>query len=192
MTHSFFSLSVLALAALLVLPAQAEPTRVPVDRPAVQGANSGAANLVAATRAGPRIVVVGDYGTVLLSDDGEQFRQARAVPVQSLLTDVQFLDAERGWAVGHDGVVLASADGGESWTLLRKAERPGEALLAVNFLDANHGFVVGQFGLALESRDGGRSWQPSSLPEVLDYPDMHINDITSNASGQLLAVAEGG
>ena len=182
----------LALALLLALPAQAEPTRVPVDRPALPSVNSGAANLVAATRAGQRIVVVGDYGVVLLSDDGQHFRQARVVPVQSLLTSVQFIDAQQGWAVGHDGVVLASNDGGETWTLLRKADKPGEVLLSVSFLDAHHGFAVGQFGLALETRDGGLSWQPSNLADGLDYPDMHLNGVTSTASGKILAVAESG
>lgn len=192
MKHSSYSLFALTLAALLALPAQAEPTRVPVDRPAILGANSVSANLVAATRAGQRIVVVGDYGTVLISDDGEQFRQARSVPVQSLLTSVQFIDAQHGWAVGHDGVVLTSTDGGETWSLLRKADTAGEVLLSVNFLDAHHGFAVGQFGLALESLDGGRSWQPSSLAEVLDDPGMHFNGVTSTASGKVLVVAENG
>jgi photosystem II stability/assembly factor-like uncharacterized protein len=192
MKRSTYSLSALVLAALLAVAAQAEPTRVPVDRPVVLGANGAAANLVAATRAGQRIVVVGDYGTVLLCDDGEPFRQARSVPVQSMLTSVQFIDAQHGWAVGHDGVVLASSDGGETWSLLRKADKPGEVLLSVSFLDARHGFAVGQFGLALETRDGGHNWQPSSLVEALDDPGMHLNGVTSTASGKVLAVGESG
>jgi photosystem II stability/assembly factor-like uncharacterized protein len=191
MKRSSYSVYALVLA-MTVLSAPAEPSRVPVDRPAVIGINSAAANLVAATRAGQRIVVVGDYGTVLISDDGKQFRQARSVPVQSMLTSVQFIDALHGWAVGHDGVVLASSDGGESWSLLRRAEKLGEVLLSVRFLDDLHGFAVGQFGLALESRDGGHSWQPSSLVEALDDPGMHLNSVTSTASGKVLAVGESG
>ncbi|WP_020683526.1 WD40/YVTN/BNR-like repeat-containing protein [Marinobacterium rhizophilum] len=67
--------------------------------------------------AGERLVAVGEQGVVLLSDDqGERWRQG-AVPVSVLLTAVHFVDAQQGWAVGHDGTVLHSADGGASWSL---------------------------------------------------------------------------
>ena len=38
------------------------------------------------------------------------------MPVSSDLFAVHFANASKGWAVGHDGVVLASSDGGQSWT----------------------------------------------------------------------------
>ncbi|MPT17293.1 MAG: BNR domain-containing protein [Pseudomonas sp.] len=69
------------------------------------------------TRAGERLVAVGERGLILLSDDnGQQWRQA-SVPVSVGLTAVEFVDTQHGWAVGHSGVVLASRDGGESWKL---------------------------------------------------------------------------
>jgi photosystem II stability/assembly factor-like uncharacterized protein len=37
------------------------------------------------------------------------------VPVSASLTKVAFVDNQRGWAVGHYGVVLHSADAGETW-----------------------------------------------------------------------------
>src|SRR5438128_3555138 len=44
---------------------------------------------MAVTRAGLRLVMVGEHGIVLLSDDGgRSFRQAKSVPVQSTLTAV--------------------------------------------------------------------------------------------------------
>ncbi len=67
--------------------------------------------------AGSRLVVVGEQGAVLLSDDaGYSWRQAK-VPSSVLLTAVYFVDDQTGWAVGHDGVVLRSEDGGENWHL---------------------------------------------------------------------------
>ena len=71
--------------------------------------------MLAITRAGARLVAVGERGSILLSDDsGVSWRQAK-VPVSVTLTAVQFPNAKAGWAVGHLGVVLHSADGGETW-----------------------------------------------------------------------------
>lgn len=67
------------------------------------------------TAVGNRIVAVGEQGVILISDDqGESWRQAK-VPSSVLLTAVQFVDGQVGWAVGHDGVALQTVDGGESW-----------------------------------------------------------------------------
>jgi photosystem II stability/assembly factor-like uncharacterized protein len=69
--------------------------------------------------AGDRVVVAGEYGNVLFSDDnGDNWRQA-AVPTTQMLTAVFFIDALHGWTVGHDGLILASDDGGEHWRLQR-------------------------------------------------------------------------
>lgn len=63
-----------------------------------------------------RLVAVGERGHILFSDDaGGTWQQAR-VPVQVTLTAVHFPTPVLGWAVGHDGVVLHSTDGGRSWT----------------------------------------------------------------------------
>ncbi|HKW83367.1 MAG TPA: YCF48-related protein, partial [Burkholderiaceae bacterium] len=148
----------------------------------------GAATL-AVTRAGARLVAVGERGVVLLSDDnGASWRQAR-VPVQTSLTTVRFVDARLGWAAGHLGVILRTEDGGESWTVqmdgVRAAALQADALAAgderareaagrwiqegpdkpffdIEFLDARHGFAVGAFNLALATIDGGKTWMSVS------------------------------
>jgi len=69
--------------------------------------------------AGDRLVEVGERGHILYSDDrGDSWTQA-GVPTSVLLTRVFFLDARLGWAVGHDGNILASTDGGLHWELQR-------------------------------------------------------------------------
>lgn len=86
-----------------------------LQQSALPTAKAPRAVLLGLTRAGERLVAVGERGIVLLSDDsGTTWRQAR-VPVSVSLTAVQFVDAEQGWAVGHLGVVLHSEDGGETW-----------------------------------------------------------------------------
>lgn len=68
------------------------------------------------TRAGVRVVAVGDRGNILFSDDEGETWQVATTPTQALLTAVCFADARHGWAVGHDAIVLATEDGGQTWT----------------------------------------------------------------------------
>ncbi|HJV93238.1 MAG TPA: glycosyl hydrolase, partial [Azonexus sp.] len=96
--------------------AQAQAPAAPAPLQIRAAAPSSAATLapmLGAARAGQRIVAVGDYGIVLLSDDqGKTFRQAASVPISSTLTAVSFADARNGWAVGHWGAILRTSDGG--------------------------------------------------------------------------------
>jgi len=71
--------------------------------------------MMAVTRAGDRLVAVGQRGAIVWSSNhGVSWVQAK-VPVSSDLTSVWFVDGQQGWAVGHDGVILHSADGGQTW-----------------------------------------------------------------------------
>lgn len=72
--------------------------------------------LFSIARAGERLVAVGEHGVIALSDDQGGHWRAAKVPVDVNLTAVAFADAEHGWAIGHQGVVLHSADGGASWS----------------------------------------------------------------------------
>jgi photosystem II stability/assembly factor-like uncharacterized protein len=73
------------------------------------------AAILAVTRAGDRLVAVGERGIVLISDDnGLSWRQV-VTPVRASLTTVTFVGEKKGWAAGHLGVILHTEDGGESW-----------------------------------------------------------------------------
>ena len=87
----------------------------PLDTPAIDSALAARGLINGLARAGSRVVAVGQRGHVVYSDDdGQHWTQAH-VPVRSDLTAVSFADARHGWAVGHDGVVLATQDAGASW-----------------------------------------------------------------------------
>ncbi|MBW7850342.1 MAG: hypothetical protein H3C38_07600 [Rhodospirillales bacterium] len=175
--------------------AQAELADV-LDRPSLQTPRAATRTLLAVARADQRLVVVGERGIVLFSDDdGATWKQA-SVPVSVTLTNLHFIGREKGWAVGHSGVVLHTSDGGKNWIkqldgitaaqiMLDAARQRGgpelaeaEALVAdgpdkpfldVWFRDASHGFVVGAYGLAFATDDGGKTWQPwsSRLPNPM-------------------------
>ncbi len=67
------------------------------------------------TLAGPRIIGVGQLGHVVYSDNGGKNWTQAGVPVSSDLLAVHFPTPQKGWAVGHDGVVLHSTDSGVTW-----------------------------------------------------------------------------
>ena len=80
--------------------------------------------------AGKRLVSVGQRGHIVYSDDeGDSWTQA-AVPVSSDLTAVCFPTPRLGWAVGHDGVVLHSSDGGATWSKQFDGRAAGRVLAA--------------------------------------------------------------
>lgn len=119
---------------LAMYPAYAAPLADPIDRPALASPRAADSFLTNVTRAGDRLVAVGERGIVLLSDDaGRSWRQAR-VPVSVTLTAVQFPTPQQGWAVGHSGVVLHSDDGGESW--VRQLDGKSAAQLALDVAQA--------------------------------------------------------
>jgi photosystem II stability/assembly factor-like uncharacterized protein len=62
-----------------------------------------------------RLVAVGERGHILYSDDKCAGWTQADVPVSVNLTKVYFPDGANGWAVGHDGVVLHTTDGGKTW-----------------------------------------------------------------------------
>ena len=174
--------------------------------------------LTGLARAGQRLVAVGQRGHVLLSDDAGTSWQQADVPVSADLVAVHFATPDSGWTVGHDGVVLHSADAGKTWTRQLDGRGLGDVLVAhytknsddkwlaearrfaaqgaenpfldVWFDDARHGHVVGAFGLALRTADGGTSWEP--LLHATDNPKaLHLYAIR-RIGGELYVAGEQG
>lgn len=68
---------------------------------------------------GDRIVIVGEKGHIIYSDDNAKTWQQADVPSAQMVTGVSFVNDKLGWAVSHDAHVLKSVDGGETWVLQR-------------------------------------------------------------------------
>jgi photosystem II stability/assembly factor-like uncharacterized protein len=168
--------------------------------------------LTALAAAGKRLVAVGDRGVIVFSDDrGESWTQAKAVPVQALLTGVCFFDSQHGLAVGHDLVVLSTADAGSTWQLAHfdpAAQRP---LLDVWCGAGGHAIAVGAYAGQLVSEDGGAHWserkfEPAAVPVAAGArpekkPDdeylgsgngFHLNRIVAASGSRLYIAAEAG
>ena len=71
-----------------------------------------------------------------------------------------FVDAQRGWAAGWNGTILATSDGGASW--VPQTSNTSEHLWSVAFADGQRGWAVGGRGTILATADGGASWEPQT------------------------------
>jgi photosystem II stability/assembly factor-like uncharacterized protein len=116
--------------------------------------------------------VVGERGHILSSSDGQTWKQL-VVPTRSTLTAIATADGQL-WAGGHDGVIMHSADGGQTWSPQRRDPfqlqpqedpadhdpRQGSPILDILFIDANTGIAIGANSLMLMTTDGGVNWTP--------------------------------
>jgi photosystem II stability/assembly factor-like uncharacterized protein len=165
-------------------PAPAKP------RPAELMPKATQALLMGVTDTGEHLIAVGDHGEILVSNDGATWAQVE-VPVRSALTAVAFADANNGWAVGHDAVILHTADGGHSWTLQNFQPDLEKPFLDVLALDKDHAYAVGAYGLFYQTGDGGKSWSEVSAP-VVRGDELHLYSIRKLGNGDLLIAGEQG
>lgn len=129
------------------------------------------------TRVGDGTLAVGKWGNIVYSDDHKNWQQANS-PVQSLLTSVYFVDANNGWAVGHDATILNTQDGGHNWTVQQYKPELDKPLLDILFFDANHGLAIGAYGLSYRTTDGGKTWQKEFYDSLLYEEDRaYLNDL---------------
>lgn len=139
-------------------------------------------------RVGDRLVAVGERGHIVLSSDEGVSWQQVVTPTRAMLTGVSFADAQNGWAVGHDGVVLHSADGGQSWARRDQRQDLETVFLDVLFINPQHGFIVGAYGKFLETADGGATWSERRVCE----DELHFNRISSDGENHLFIAGESG
>ncbi|HVS53407.1 MAG TPA: YCF48-related protein [Opitutaceae bacterium] len=154
---------------------------------------------------GADVIVVGERGTILRSSDNAQTWQRVATPASATLTAVDFApDAQHGWAVGHDALILASNDGGRTWSQQLQGKKiasdshaprgAGDAptledsFLDVAALDAQRAIAVGAYGLCLVTTDGGKTWARKKIAA----DDYHLNRITRGPADTLYLAGEHG
>jgi len=158
--------------------------------------------LIAASTTPDLLVVAGERGHILYSNDGKDWQQAN-VPTRAMLTGITMLDSSTGWAVGHDAVILKTVDGAKNWTKVYSDIELEAPLLDLLFLDNDNGIAIGAYGLYLVTHDGGASWQQIGFNTILksddastgeeeDFFDFHLNDIEISENGNLYIAAEAG
>jgi len=117
-----------------------------------------------------KLVAVGQHGNILISTDAINWQQA-AVPIQSTLTSIYFVNVLQGWAVGHDATILHTSDGGYSWEIQQYKPEKEKPLLDVTFKDEFNGIAVGAYGMFYRTIDGGKHWTNEFHSEFLSVDD---------------------
>ncbi|MCI0488994.1 MAG: YCF48-related protein [Blastocatellia bacterium] len=148
--------------------------------------------------------IVGDASAILISTDGglsfvkrlySPYRAGSGQQGQGGLDlySVQFVDKEKGYIVGDEGLILASTDGGYSW----REQRSGtdEQLFHLSFR-GKRGWAVGTSGIILHTRDGGRNWYPQQSGTTDDLNRVYFVDdrtgLITGDNGALLLSQNGG
>jgi photosystem II stability/assembly factor-like uncharacterized protein len=102
-------------------------------------------------------------------------------------------------AVGADGAMVRTTDGGEHWQLVKSPKLV--SLFDVTFVDKNTGFAVGEFSTIISTTDGGATWALNYGGNTSDYtigPYFSVifsdpqNGVASGLSGNLMVTADGG
>jgi hypothetical protein len=81
------------------------------------------------------------------------------------LRDVFFVNNMTGWAVGSNGTILNTSDGGSTWSA--QTSGTDQELEVVHFIDENTGWVTGggvtaEAAPLLKTTDGGENWEALS------------------------------
>lgn len=136
------------------------------------------------------IIVVGDNGTILKAIDGETFELVgKSASVVANLNAVTFVGSLLGWAVGNNGILVVTRDGGSTWTRQKVVDPYTGSVIEVNlnsiaFYNYNDGLICGDNGMLLKTADSGFNWANVSNRIVVDggykslseiYPTKSIN-----------------
>jgi len=141
------------------------------------------------------------------------------VPTTRTLRGVSFPDPQHGFAVGVYGTIVATSDGGKTWTQQRSGiesnlvaeTEDSTGLSAVSFTDSSHGWAVGSPDLILSTDDGGATWTKHDPPPINEhqgpsnadglaskwaFSDVDFTDARTGylvgAGGAILATSDGG
>ena len=117
-------------------------------------------------------VHVGASGTFWVSGANGELKQSSAATITSfteqtsgsseVLLDIHFLsDEQTGWAVGGNGTIVSTTDGGDTWTDASIGSTNWYHVVS-NPSDEDHLFILGESDI-MESTDGGSSWDSVTL-----------------------------
>lgn len=105
------------------------------------------------------------------------------------LRALHFPSRQLGYGVGYDGLMIKTADGGQTWTRLNSPV--GTSLLGVEFIDNSTGFAVGDHLVILKTTDGGKTWTKKTCTECSGIT-LNVSLIDVAVCGEKMAFAAGG
>jgi len=125
---------------------------------------------------------------------GQNWELAHQADTQINFQDVAFISTNLGWAVGNNGTILATNDGGTNW--LQQASDTVNRLYGVTFVSFTQGWAVGDNGTILTTNNGGANWLQQASGTVNQLYGVTFVSSTQGwavgNSGTILATNDGG
>jgi photosystem II stability/assembly factor-like uncharacterized protein len=110
---------------------------------------------------------------VLHTINGGQTWNTQPLPISAkYLRSLELVDGNKLWAVGRNGTIIYSSNGGSSWSV--QTSGVDTTLFDVDFSDSLCGLIACN-GFVLYTQNGGRNWYPANLtlptPPLLILPE---------------------
>lgn len=140
------------------------------------------------------LYTVGSWRTVLKSEDqGESWYPLninlsnKGASITDFYNDVFFLNKDKGFVVGDDGIVATTLDGGQSWKDTSMSGSLSSRLNCVTFVNDSLGFISGGSNALFRTKNGGRTWEKINIDFIGFNVDVKkvkfLNTLTGFAVG---------
>jgi len=124
----------------------------------------------------------------------QNWRWQNPLPQGSALRSIVFPDANTGYAVGNDGAIIKTTDGGASWIPLSTGTYT--YYYSVFFTSVTRGFAVGSGGTIISTIDGGEHWSTCVSGTTIVLFSVFFTNLNTGyavgASGTVLKTTNGG
>jgi len=101
-------------------------------------------------------IIIGEKSSFIYNENGTN-KWYSILDKDFSLYDISFIDEERGFVVGSEGLILTTLNSGQKWDRIRTREN--ETFFCINMVGEESGFVVGRNGTILKTTDSGNSWE---------------------------------
>jgi photosystem II stability/assembly factor-like uncharacterized protein len=94
----------------------------------------------------------------------DEWTMIHPYPTLDDLLDTHFITEDEGWAVGKNGLIMYTNDGGVTWDIQHKHSE--KLFWSVFFIDENEGWTVGWRDI-YHTTDRGDTWERQNRPSVI-------------------------
>lgn len=137
----------------------------------------------------------GNTYILITRNGGENWIESNVSGISEGIQDIFFISQDIGWAVGREGSIIVTKDGGKSWE--KQSSTTNAWLKSVYFIDENTGWIAGNCiapmecqtntgatGVVLRTTNGGNTWQVQEIIGGYDFGSiMFINNNEGWVSG---------